>query len=190
MAAYDTLLFPSDKFHEIGPFRFPIYEDLVPGEAKALTHLTNVLAEESLKLMDLAQRIATDKSLEFEYIMELMQNPQNAEYTKVLGPYMRELHQFKGEQDQTQHLQEVALVMLNYRGQVLNPETKEYESTADWRFEHTDTVPLKLLKAISSFVEWERDGWPEQSGPEGNETPTPEITEEPMEKAPRRRGIG
>ena len=189
MAAYDTLLFPSDKFHEIGPFRFPIYEDLVPGESKALTALMNELAEESLKLMDLAQRIATEKSLEFDYIMELMQNPQNAEYTKVLGPYMRELHRFKGEQDQTRHLQAVSLVMLNYRGQVRNPETKEYESTCDWEFEHTDTVPLKLLRAISTFVEWERDGWPEQSGTGGNETPTSESSDEPMEKTPRRRGI-
>ena len=36
MSKYASLLFSPTEYHEIAPFRFPIYRDLVPGEAKGI----------------------------------------------------------------------------------------------------------------------------------------------------------
>ena len=39
MSQYTGLLFSADEYWPIGPFRFPIYKDLVPGEAKGIEAL-------------------------------------------------------------------------------------------------------------------------------------------------------
>ena len=35
-----SILFEGDDFREIGPFRFPIFEDLTPGESRRMEELS------------------------------------------------------------------------------------------------------------------------------------------------------
>ena len=49
-----SILFEAERFHEIGPFRFPVYEDLTPGEAKRIEAMNKLQSKSTYKSMRLA----------------------------------------------------------------------------------------------------------------------------------------
>lgn len=72
MSKYASLLFSPEKYHEISPFRFPIYEDLVPGEAKGIEKLTRDQSKNTFKSIKVAQRIAKAKGISTKEAVELL----------------------------------------------------------------------------------------------------------------------
>jgi hypothetical protein len=63
MSKYASVLFDTDEYHRIGPFRFPIYHALLPGEAKGIERLARLQTKSTYRTIKLAQRIAKDKNL-------------------------------------------------------------------------------------------------------------------------------
>ena len=68
MSKYASLLFSPETYHEIGPFRFPVYKDLVPGEAKAMEELSRKQSRATFKSIQLAKKIGKDKGLSLIHI--------------------------------------------------------------------------------------------------------------------------
>lgn len=118
--------------------------------------------------MRLAKQIAKDRNISNKEAVELLQNVGGAESDSIVYDYIDQIQALNdAQEDTTAKLQAYALMLLQYRGQVKNPETGEWESTEDWTAEDTNTIPTKLLNRMFQFVLWERDGWP--NGDEGND---------------------
>jgi hypothetical protein len=163
-----ALLFPIDEYHEIGPFRFPIHNDLIPAEVKQIAAIEKQYSKGSYDSMRLAKQIAKDRNISNREAVELLQNVGGAESDSVVYDYIDQIQALNdAQEDTTAKLQAYALVLLQFRGQVKNPETGEWESTEDWTVEDTNTIPTKLLNSMFQFVLWERDGWPKAD--EGND---------------------
>ena len=72
MSKYASILFSPEKFHEIGPFRFPIYNDLTPGESKGIEAISRKQSKQTFKSIRLAQQIAKDKKILSEMEAEIL----------------------------------------------------------------------------------------------------------------------
>lgn len=170
------LLFPVDKFHEIGPFRFPIHNDLIPAEVKKIAAIEKEFSKGTYESMRLAKRIAKDRGITNKEAVELLQNPNAEGNEGVVYDYIDEIQALNNAQDENiAKLQAYALMLLQFRGQVKNPETEGWDSTEDWEMEDTANIPTKVLNSMFDFIMWERDGWPtpEAVGNEKTKTPSP-----------------
>jgi hypothetical protein len=162
------LLFPVDEYHEIGPFRFPIHNDLIPAEVNQIAAIEKEYSKGSYASMRLAKQIAKDRNISNKEAVELLQNAGGADSDSIVYDYIDQIQALNDAQEETTaKLQAYALMLLQYRGQVKNPETGEWESTENWTQEDTNIIPTKLLNSMLQFVLWERDGWPK--GNEGND---------------------
>ena len=137
MSKYSSILFVPDKFHHIGPFRFPVFEDLTPGEAKGIEMLTRKQSKQTFKSIRLAQQIAKDKKITTKEAIDMMSNLGDNDSEDLVMQYRGEA-QIKGK----------------------------WQSLKDWSEDDTDSMPSKLLEQIFEFVIWERDGWPTEGKPE------------------------
>ena len=91
MSQYTGLLFSADEYWPIGPFRFPIYKDLVPGEAKGIEALAREQSKGTYASLKLAQRIAQDKKIPVKEAVELMSNANEQDNQELLFAYAEEL---------------------------------------------------------------------------------------------------
>lgn len=157
-----SLLFEADTYHEIGPFRFPVYHDFTPGETKGFERLAKQHANSTYKSMQLAAKIAKEKNIKASEALKILSgitNDANQDYLFEYSDEVRELSDsVLSEQEQT--AQFVTLFM-QMRGEVKLPESDHWTRTEDWTSEDTDTVPGALIKQINEFIDWERNGWPE-----------------------------
>jgi len=171
------LLFPVDQYHEIGPFRFPIHNDLIPAEVTKIAAIEKVFTKGTYESMKLAKRIAKDRGITNKEAVALLQNPNEESNEGVVYDYIDEIQALNEAQgDNIAKLQAYALMLLQFRGQVKSPETGNWESTEDWNLEDTANIPTKLLNSMFDFIMWERDGWP-TPGTEGKDkgkTPQPQ----------------
>lgn len=163
MSKYASILFSPEKYHEIGPFRFPIYNDLVPGEAKGIEELTRKQSKSTFSSIKLAQRIAKDKGITTKEAIELLGGDGANE--EVLYDYATELEDLQNNSVGAVE-QQIAFVTLfmRYRGEVKMPKAKDWEQTKDWSEEDTEAIPTKIMEEIFQLISWERDGWPEPEG--------------------------
>lgn len=162
MAKY-SVLFGTDKYHVIGPFRFPIYEDLTPGETKGLEDINRKQAKSTYKSMRLAQRIAKENKMEIKQAVEILGNLGLEENEEYLYKYSEEIEGLsEGSAGATEQKIELVTLFMRYRGQVLMPQRDEWQETTDWANEDTEKMPSKMLDSIFQLLLWERDGWPEE----------------------------
>lgn len=174
MSKYATLLFAPEKYHEIGPFRFPVYHDLVPGEAKGIEVISRKQSRSTFASIKLAQRIAQDKGISTKDAINLLGNTTE-DNQELLYDYAPELEEL--QKDSVGAIeQQIAFVTLfmQYRAEVKLPKSKEWQRTEDWTEADTEAMPSKTLEAIFRLIGWERDGWPEP-----DEAGKPEAVEEP-----------
>ncbi len=170
MSKYASLLFGPEKYYEIGPFRFPIYEDLVPGEAKGIEAISRAQSKSTFASIKLAQRIARDKDITTKEAVELLGN-QTGENEEILYDYVEELENLQQNTIGAveQQITFVTLFM-RYRAEVKLPRAKDWEKVADWTTEDTEAMPSKIMADVFKLIMWERDGWPSEEASEGNES--------------------
>lgn len=168
-----SILFEAERFHEIGPFRFPVYEDLTPGEAKGIEALNKLQSKSTYKSMRLAQRIANDRKIPVKEALEVLSHISEEENADVLFKYADDVEALSAESISAteQKIQFVTLFM-KYRGETKLPPNNSiddnWNKTTDWKEIDTEGMPTKLLEKVFDMILWERDGWPT----EGNE-PSP-----------------
>jgi hypothetical protein len=161
MSKYASLLFPAERYYEIGPFRFPVYNDLVPGEAKQIEAISRKQAKSTAASIKLAQRIAKDKGISTKEAVDLLGNTSE-ENSEILYDYAAELEDLqKGSTGAIE--QQVAFVTLfmRYRAEVKLPKAKDWQRLEDWTEEDTEAMPSKIMEDVFRMIGWERDGWPE-----------------------------
>ncbi len=164
MSKYASLLFSPEKYHEVGPFRFPIYHDLVPGEAKGIEALSRKQSRSTFTSIKLAQRIAKDKGISTKEAVDLLSNTSE-ENQDLLYDYAAELEELQRNTVGAVE-QQIAFVTLfmQYRGEVKLPRSKDWQRVEDWTEDDTEAIPTKVMEEIFRLITWERDGWPEPEG--------------------------
>ena len=173
MSKYASILFPAEEYHEIGPFRFPIYHDLVPGEAKQIEAISRKQSRSTFASIKLAQRIAKDKNVTTKEAIELLSGGEGSNQD-LLYDYADELENLQKDSIGAVE-QQIAFVTLfmQYRGEVKLPKEKDWKPTSDWTEADTEAMPQKVMEEIFRLIGWERDGWPDPEGkPEGGDATT------------------
>lgn len=172
MSKYASLLFPPDRYHEIGPFRFPVYEDLVPGEARGFEQLSKKQSRHTFNSIKLAQRIARDKGITTKEAVELLADTSE-DKQDIFYEYAADLDELQ-QLSMTQSEQKVTLatLIIQYRGEVRVSKGDKWQKLEDWTEVDTEKVPGKILDQIMQFMNWEKDGWPDTMGKneEGDES--------------------
>jgi len=161
MSKYASILFAPEKFHEIGPFRFPIYNDLTPGESKGIEAISRKQSKQTFKSIKLAQQIAKDKKISTQQAIELMSNLGDDDSQDLAIKYADQLEQLQsdGISAVEQQIDFVTLVM-QYRGEA--KIKGKWQLLDDWNEDDTQSMPTKLLEQVFEFIIWERDGWPKE----------------------------
>ena len=178
MSKYSSLLFAPEKYHEIGPFRFPIYEDLVPGEAKRVEEISRKQAKATFTSVKLAKRIAQDKQISTTEALDLISTPTGST-TELLLDYTDDLEELQRNANGVVEQQiEFVTLFMRHRGEAKLPDKKGWQKLTDWTAEDTEEMPTKLMEQVFQVMLWERDGWP-QSADSGNEQPPTSIPETP-----------
>lgn len=165
MGKYSTLLFSPSKYHHIGPFRFPIYEDLVPGEARGIEELTKKQSKSTFKAIKLAQRIAKDKGISTKEATELLGKVGNDENntSEIVYDYAEELEELQNSSvGMIEQRTNFVTLFMRYRGEAQLDDSDTWTKLSDWQEEDTDNIPSKMLEEIFNLVIWERDGWPKE----------------------------
>lgn len=170
MSKYASLLFPSDTYHYIGPFRFPVYHDLVPGEAKGIEVISRKQSRSTFKSIKLAQRIAKDKGITTKEAVKLLGGGEDNE--DILYDYAPELEELQLENVGAIE-QQIAFVTLfmQYRGEAKLPDGDDWRRLDDWTDADTEAIPAKLADQIFQLITWERDGWPQPGGNDEGSAP-------------------
>lgn len=181
MSKYSALLFSPEEYYEVGPFRFPIYHDLVPGEAKVIEELSRKQSKTTFKSIKLAQRIAKDKGISTKEAVELLGKVGDEE-TDLLYDYATELEELQVDSVGAveQRLAFVTLFM-QYRGEA-KLGGDEWQQLKDWREEDTEAMPGKIFNEIFDLVLWERDGWPKKEEGKPSDTDN-EVFSPPRKKS-------
>lgn len=174
---YTSLLFNTTEYHHIGPFRFPIYKDLLPGEAKAIEATNRAHAKDSFQSLKLVRTIAKKRGIKPSEAVALLGKLGESDNNELVFEFADEL-----EENQRTGVslveQQAAMVtvFMQYRAEASFPASPEtWQKTTDWNERDTDMMPTKMMQEIVNFITWERDGWPKSGATEGNE-PAPKET--------------
>jgi hypothetical protein len=164
MSKYASLLFSPEEYHQIGPFRFPIYHDLVPGEAKGIEALGRKQSKSTFRSVKIAQRIAKDKGISVKEAIDLLSNSASDDQ-ELLYDYVNELEELQRDSIGAveQQISFVTLFM-QYRGEAKLPRSREWQKLDDWTEADTEAIPTKMMEDIFELITWERDGWPSSEG--------------------------
>lgn len=167
MSKYATILFGADKYHEIGPFRLPVYNDLVPGESRRIEEISRKFTAASYKSLQLAKRIARDRNITMKEAVELLSRANDPENEDIVMNYVSELEEIESSQ-MSPTAQRIAFitVLLRFRAEIKLPESDDWTPVKDWSDEDTEHIPPALLEELFQFLTWERDGWPEEGKPQ------------------------
>ena len=170
MSKYASLLFTPEEYHEITPFRFPIYHDLVPGEAKGIEALSRAQSKSTFKSLKVAQRIAKAKGIPTKEAVELLSNIGEGD-GEMVYEFAEELEELQNDASGTVKTQ-VAFVTLfmQYRAEAQINGKKKWEKLDDWTAEDTEAMPNAIMQQIFEFITWERDGWPQEGKKEAAES--------------------
>lgn len=161
MSKYSALLFKPTTYCEIGPFRFPVYHDLVPGEAKGIEEFSKKQSRSTFKSIKLAQRIAKDKGISTKEAVELL-GKVGSEETDLVYEYAAELDDLQVDSiGAVQQRVEFVTLFMQYRGES-KLDGEQWVQLKDWEQEDTENMPSKLMDQVFELVMWERDGWPQK----------------------------
>lgn len=159
MSKYSSLFFQEKEYHEIGPFRFPIYEDLVAGEAEGVESIARKQAQNTYTLLKIAKAVSKKKKISVKAALEILSESDSD--NEVLYEYAEELADIQKESATVAEQQiDMTTLFLRFRGEV--KESNDWKPVPDWTREDTLAIPSKMLNDIFEFINWERNGWPEE----------------------------
>lgn len=159
MSKYSKLFFQEKEYHDIGPFRFPIYEDLVAGEAEGVENIARKQAQNTYTLLKIAKAVSKKKKISVKAALEILSDAESD--NEVLYDYAEELADIQKDSATVAEQQiEMTTLFLRFRGEVKGDEG--WNCVPDWSREDTLSIPSKLLNEVFEFINWERNGWPEE----------------------------
>lgn len=170
MSKYSSILFGAEAYEKIGPFRFPVWKELVPGEIRGFEKISRKQAQSSFKSIKLAQKIAEQRGIPVKEAVELLSNLSSDENEDLVYTYAEELDEIQNAtlSDHAQKIEYVTIFM-RFRGEVKLPGSRDYEQTKDWSVDDTEKMPGKYLNQIYDLLAKERDGW-DTKGKEAKES--------------------
>lgn len=173
MSKYASLLFAPEEYYEIGPFRFPIYHDLVPGEARGLERLSKKESRHTFNSIKLAKKIADDKGITTKAAVELL-SETGEDKQEIFYEYATELEELQVASVGVVDAKiDKATLLIQFRGEVKTNKSKDWQKVEDWTEADTEKIPGKLLDKIVEFMEWERTEWPSSEGNEDQQEFSP-----------------
>lgn len=160
MSKYSSLFFQEKEYHSIGPFRFPIYEDLVAGEAEGVESIARKQAQNTYTLLKIAKALSKKKKISVKAALEILSDTESD--NEVLYEYAEELADIQRDSATVAEQQiEMTTLFMRFRGEVEDAE-QGWLTVPDWSREDTLSVPSKILSAVFEFINWERNGWPKE----------------------------
>lgn len=166
---YTSLLFGTQEYHYIGPFRFAVYRDLLPGEVRAIEAVNRQNAKATFQTLKLARSIAKKRNIRPSEAVELLNDLGEDKDKDLVFEFADELeeNQRNGISLVEQQAASVTAFM-QFRGEAAFPDDPDnWVKTSDWSQADTDMMPTKLMREIFDLISWERDGWPEEGKPQG-----------------------
>ena len=169
---YASVLFPAIRYAEVGPFRFPIYEALLPGENTAFHAFNMKQTQKSYKSIKLAQKIAKDLKITTKEALDKLSAGMDPANEELLYNYVEELSAMQdGQISDEEKEKNYAFIFIQQRGEFFMPGQKEPISGDKWTEADMNRTPSPLISAIYKLVVCERDGWPTADGEdEGNDS--------------------
>ena len=165
-----SILFQPTEFHCIGPFRFPVYKSLLPGEMKYLESISRDDANVKFASVRLAKKIAQDKGIELDAASNLLSTLQYDNNKSLVFEYLEDIENLNaGSRGEMAIKSDLVTIMMKFRGQVKFPEDETYTPMKDWSDSDTDNLPPAVMDEIFQLAIWERDGWPEPGKPTAEE---------------------
>jgi hypothetical protein len=175
---YASLLFSPEEYHSIGPFRFPVYHDLVPGEARGIEKISRKQSKQAYQSIKLAKRIAEDRKITVREAIDLLSNKQeedNNETQDLLLNYAGEMESLQADAVSPYEQQiEFVTLFMQYRAEA-KIEGRQWKRLSDWTQADTEEMPTKVMQQIFDLIMWERDGWPSE-GKQTSSEPEPSLT--------------
>lgn len=169
MSKYASLLFGAEKYYEIGPFRFPIYHDLVPGESRGIEAISRKQSKSTFNSIKLAQRIAADKQITVKEAIDLLSKSTEGDQ-ELIYDYAEEIEALQSSTIGAVEQQiEFVTLFMRYRAEAKLPKGRDWQKLEDWTVEDTEKMPTKIMEEVFKIILWERDGWPEDGEKEGND---------------------
>lgn len=161
MSKYASLLFSPEKYHEIAPFRFPIYNDLVPGEAKGMEEATRKQSKSTFKSLKLAQKIGKAKGIPTKEAVEMLGRISDGGDDELVYEFAEDLEELQRDSEgEVATVVEFVTLFMQYRAEAQINGKKKWDKLADWTTEDTEAMPKKIMDQIFQLMLWERDGWP------------------------------
>jgi hypothetical protein len=166
MSKYAKRFFAPQEYHTIEPFRFPVYHELVGGEAEFLEEMNRREAKQTYRMLRLAQRISQDNGITIQEALEVLSNP-NTDKQDLLYRYLEEVNDINAalaNPRATTH--EIVTMFMQLRAEAQNA-SGTWEQLADWTMDDTHAMPSTMVDRVFELLRWERDGWPTEE-PVGN----------------------
>ena len=159
MSKYSKVFFGKKEYYDIEPFRFPIYKDLVAGEIEGIEAVARKQAKNTYALLKIARDVSKERDVSLQEALDALSDVN--ENQAILYDYVDELAeiQTQGQSASEQKIETVTLFM-KYRAEY--KERSKWVTVPDWEMADTREMPSRLLDDIYMFVEWERNGWPEE----------------------------
>lgn len=159
MSKYSSILFGADNYEEIGPFRFPVWGELVPGEIRSFEKIAKRQSRSTFKSLHLASKIAAERGITEDEAIELMSTLTLEENKDLLYKYAEDLDDIQETSMSDWELKiSYVTAFMQYRGEVKMPGREQYQQTKDWTTEDTEKTPKTLIQQIYDFCMKERDG--------------------------------
>lgn len=167
MSKYSSILFGAESYEEIGPFRFPVWGELAPGEIRAIEELTRKETQSTFYSLKLAHKIATQENISEDEALKILGNLGDEKYKHYVYEYAEDLDLIQGASmtDLAKKIEYVSIFM-KFRGEVKLTPDSEYIKTRDWTVNDTERIPGDMLQSIYDFCIRERDA---KVTPEGDE---------------------
>lgn len=169
MSKYSKLYFNEKVYYTIEPFRFPIYKDLVAGEAEGVEEVARKQATNTYGLLKIAKSLASKKNISVKEALNLLGSSDAAESDEHVYEYIEELSAIQTESSNVAE-QKIQMVTLFMRYRAEAKERNKWVLLSDWSIEDTREMPSIILEEIFEFIGWERNGWPEKEEEEEEET--------------------
>ena len=159
MSKYSSLFFKEKEYYTIEPFRFPIYKDLVAGEAEGVEAIARKQAQNTYSLLKIAKAVAKKKKIGVKEALDLLSNADTD--NDLVYEYAEEMAEIQRDSATVSEQQiEMVTLFIKYRGELKDGD--KWIPVSDWTREDTLNVPTKLMSDVFEFVNWERNGWPEE----------------------------
>ena len=163
MSKYSKIFFGQKKYHDIQPFRFPIYNDLVAGEIEGIEALARKQASNTYALLKIAKDVAQKQDIPVQDALDALSDVDSNQELLFEDVDELALIQTQGQSVSEMKIETVILFM-RYRAEL--KERNKWVQVPDWEMDDTREMPRRLLDDIYDFVDWERNGWPEDDDSE------------------------